>query len=52
VDGSPRRRKAIGKIKKIILKYIVEVSCSEKTHGTLLLFNGYCILYGVKAAGA
>jgi hypothetical protein len=51
VDGNTCRR-AIGKIKTTILKYIAEVSCSKTTNGSLLLFSGYFILHGVKAARA
>jgi hypothetical protein len=52
VARNPCKRRAIGKIKKIILIYIGEVPCGETTGGSLLLFNGYFILRGVKAAGA
>jgi hypothetical protein len=38
--------------KNILLKYIVNVTYSETTDGSLFLFNKYCILYGVKAARA
>jgi len=49
MDGYHRQRKAIGR-GDILLKYIVEVTCSETTDGSLFLFNKYCIFYGVKAA--
>jgi hypothetical protein len=43
----------LGESKNIInIQYIVAVSYSEIADGSLLLFNGYCILYGVKAAWA
>jgi len=36
----------------ILLKYIVEVTYSETTDGSLFLFNKYYFLYGVKPAWA
>jgi len=40
----------LGESKKNI--YVFAVSYSEAADGSFLLFNGYCILYGVKAAWA
>jgi len=53
MDGYHRKKKAIGGGGwNILLKYVVEVTYSETTDGSLSLFNKYCNLYGVKTAWA
>ena len=46
------KEKQLGGGWNILLKYVVEVTYSETTDGSLSLFNKYCNLYGVKTAWA